>query len=426
MKLPEAGAILWMCCLQYFAGEAIAILGFRGFYSLRTIFISDLGAVECVANLCSRWHAMMNASFLLQGCLIAGGAFLTRPWFPSGWPWTLAIGLIGASGLGVFVVGLAPEDVTPGWHYLGAAENFLFCNAGAALLGIAMLWRPPAYRPAGALALLTGLVGLSGLACIAARLDVGLGPGGVERLTAYPFPIWISGVGAWLLRGRPGGPRSPAIAADPRGRRDTTIHRTGVVRFAMLATALGGPCSAAVAEEKPTSAPASAICIVPLSPPSRDARADASAPKMKQDATPEVLPGMPSPLLTLQDFPGRWIIDADRRLVPYDGFWPVHSYLDKGDQARESWSSQTVAITYGGGVSVLRPGAARFEEISGSHEVAREHGAFSGPFVLPHRKETVVTASDGAAYRVEDKTLVPWMSPQDLERHGVAGVSRVF
>jgi hypothetical membrane protein len=200
MKSGIVGAVLWMCCLQYFAGEAIAILGVRGPYSLRMNFISDLGAVDCVANSCSSRHALMNASFLLQGCLILGGALLTRSSFPKGWQWTAAIGLIGASGLGVFVVGLAPEDVAPGWHYLGAAENFLFCNAGAALLGAALL-RMPGHRLAGALALLAGLVGLAGLACIAIDADLGLGPGGIERVTAYPFPIWISCMGAWLLHG---------------------------------------------------------------------------------------------------------------------------------------------------------------------------------------------------------------------------------
>jgi hypothetical membrane protein len=204
MKSGVVGAVLWMCCLQYFAGEAIAILGVRGPYSLRMNFISDLGAVDCVASSCSSRHALMNASILLQGCLILGGALLNRTSFPKGWLWTAAIGLIGASGLGVFVVGLAPEDVAPRWHYLGAAENFLFCNAGAALLGVALL-RMPTHRLAGALALLAGLVGLAGLACIAMHADLGLGPGGIERVTAYPFPIWVSCMGAWLLRvGAPG------------------------------------------------------------------------------------------------------------------------------------------------------------------------------------------------------------------------------
>jgi len=207
MKPRVVGAILWLCCLQYFAGEAIAILGFSGPYSLRANFISDLGAVDCAAGSCSPLHALMNASFLLQGCLILGGAILTRASFPRGWPWTLAIGLIGASGLGVFVVGLAPEDVAPRWHYLAAAENFLFCNAGAAVLGSALL-RTSAHRWMGAFALLTGLVGLAGLACIGLHADFGLGPGGIERMTAYPFPIWISCMGAWLLRiGAPGAER---------------------------------------------------------------------------------------------------------------------------------------------------------------------------------------------------------------------------
>lgn len=206
MKPGLVGAVLWMCCLQYFAAEAIAIAGFRGSYSLSTNFISDLGAVDCVANICSSRHALMNASFLLQGCLISGGALLTRALFPNGWLWTAAIGLIGASGFGVFIVGLAPEDVAPGWHYLGAAENFLFCNAGAAALGAALL-RTPTHRTAGMVALLTGLVGLIGLAGIAMHADLGLGPGGIERVTAYPFPIWISGFGAWLLRAEAPGAR---------------------------------------------------------------------------------------------------------------------------------------------------------------------------------------------------------------------------
>jgi len=199
VKPRIVGAVLWMCCLQYFAGEAIAILGFRGPYSQSANFISDLGAVDCATSACSPLHALMNASLLLQGCLIAGGAILTRASFPKGWSWTAATGLIGASGLGVFVVGLAPEDIAPGWHYLAAAENFLFCNAGAALLGAALL-RKPAHRSMGAFGLLTGLVGLTGAACIGLHADFGLGPGGIERVTAYPFPIWISCTGGWLLR----------------------------------------------------------------------------------------------------------------------------------------------------------------------------------------------------------------------------------
>jgi hypothetical protein len=46
-----------------------------------------------------------------------------------------------------------------------------------------------------------GLIGLIGLAGLAGAHDFGLGLGGVERVAAYPFPLWIAGMGAWLLSG---------------------------------------------------------------------------------------------------------------------------------------------------------------------------------------------------------------------------------
>jgi hypothetical protein len=40
---------------------------------------------------------------------------------------------------------------------------------------------------------------LGGLAGLAVGHDFGLGAGGVERVAAYPFPLWIAGMGAWLI-----------------------------------------------------------------------------------------------------------------------------------------------------------------------------------------------------------------------------------
>jgi hypothetical membrane protein len=206
MKKTEFGALLWALCWQYFVAEAISIAGWPGRYSLRANFISDLGAVRChlsrdpAANLCSPLHALMNASFLLQGFLIVAGALLVRPLLPRGGLWTIALLLVGASGLGVFLVGLAPEDVAPGPHYSGAAENFLCCNSGMAIIGVAMLrWRREA-RVMGLIASAAGLTGLLGLALLAMHIDPGLGVGAIERVTAYPFTIWIGAIGMLLLR----------------------------------------------------------------------------------------------------------------------------------------------------------------------------------------------------------------------------------
>ena len=113
----------------------------------------------------------------------------------------LALGLVAASGLGVALVGLAPEDATPAWHYFGAAENLLFCNAGAALMGVALLREGTAPRALGLLSLAFGFVGLAGLGGLAVGHDFGLGVGGVERVAAYPFPLWIAGMGAWIIGG---------------------------------------------------------------------------------------------------------------------------------------------------------------------------------------------------------------------------------
>jgi hypothetical membrane protein len=193
------GGALWVGCLQFFVAEAIAAAGFACSYSFRRNYISDLCAVSCGGSAgCSPLHALMNASFVLQGVLIFAGAFVVWPLF-SPWLARLALGLIAASGLGVALVGLAAEDSAPGWHYLGAAENLLFCNAGAALLGLSLFREGSASRAVGLLSLSFGLIGLAGLGGLAAGHDFGLGVGGVERVAAYPFPLWIAGLGAWLI-----------------------------------------------------------------------------------------------------------------------------------------------------------------------------------------------------------------------------------
>ena len=57
-------------------------------------------------------------------------------------------------------------------------------------------------HPAGAglIAFTMGAAGLLGFALLAMRIDFGLGVGVIERLTAYPFPLWLAGMGALLLR----------------------------------------------------------------------------------------------------------------------------------------------------------------------------------------------------------------------------------
>lgn len=206
----KLGAILWTLCLQYFVAEAVAIHGWTGPYNFSRNYISDLGAVRCgvrvrgltdmTEKLCSPLHTVMNASFLLQGVLIVCGTALVRRLFPRGKLWTIALALLGASGVGVFIVGLAPEDLMPRLHVLGAIENFICCNAGMTAMGIAMLGWQRAARRMGLITFGAGIIGLLGIGFLATRVYLGLGVGGIERVAAYPFPLWVAGMGVLLLR----------------------------------------------------------------------------------------------------------------------------------------------------------------------------------------------------------------------------------
>jgi hypothetical protein len=55
------------------------------------------------------------------------------------------------------------------------------------------------------------------------------------------------------------------------------------------------------------------------------------------------IPGLPSLIFTPQNRGGQWTIDANRRLVPYNGLFP-HTFFDRGRWVLEPWSSRVVAV----------------------------------------------------------------------------------
>ena len=126
------GAVLWCLCLQFFVVEQIVRNGWTTPYSWTGNYISDLGANECANRppdslrfVCSPLHNAMNASFIVQGLLIAGGAALNSTAFPAGRVRTVALSLLGVAGAGVIAVGFAPVDVYVMVHYAGAGVHFV-------------------------------------------------------------------------------------------------------------------------------------------------------------------------------------------------------------------------------------------------------------------------------------------------------------
>ncbi|HEV7870706.1 MAG TPA: DUF998 domain-containing protein [Modestobacter sp.] len=183
------GGLAWVLTLQFFLAEAIAAAQYGG-YSYSANVISDLGTADSSARL------LMNASFVLQGLLIATGALLLGPAL-SGTGGRLARALLVIAGLGVLLVGLFPSDGNATVHEIAAGAHFL--GGGLGLIALAYGLRPRSEALGTALALL-GLSGVIGTIFFGSVVFLGLGEGGMERVAGYVVPIGLAVAGTALWR----------------------------------------------------------------------------------------------------------------------------------------------------------------------------------------------------------------------------------
>jgi hypothetical membrane protein len=183
------GGVVWLLTLQFFVVEAIAATRYAG-YSYSADVISDLGTAASPARL------LMNASFVLQGLLIAAGALLLAPGL-SGTGGKLARLLLVLAGLGVLLVGVFPLDSESTAHDVAAGIYLL----GGAIGVIALAYgvRPRSEALGTTLAVL-GLIGVVGTIFFAAAVFLFLGEGGMERVAAYVVPVALPLAGAALWR----------------------------------------------------------------------------------------------------------------------------------------------------------------------------------------------------------------------------------
>lgn len=135
------------------------------------------------------------------------------------------------------------------------------------------------------------------------------------------------------------------------------------------------------------------------------------------------IPGLPAPVFTPTISRGQWTIAADRHFVFYTDRFP-QSYLDAGKWVREPWSGRVVAVSYGGGLSILTPGTDHFEEVGDI--AAKVRPSYSAISVLPRRRLTIVTGPGNTPFVVDGNSLRPWLSSDELAAHGVHGVSQLL
>ena len=197
----RAGAAAWLLTLQFFVVEAVAESRFAGPYSRTDTVISALGGADSAAR------QLMNASFVVQGALILGGALLLRPVLLRGAA-SVAPVLLGAAAVGVLLVGVFPITGNSTLHGMGAVLYFV--GGGLGLIALAYAVRPRSEALGTVLALL-GLVGMVGTVLFLTGVTSFLGVGGTERVAAYVLPIGLAVAGVTLARlaGRPTGATGP-------------------------------------------------------------------------------------------------------------------------------------------------------------------------------------------------------------------------
>ena len=200
------GAIAWISSAQFFVAQFVVQSAWTTPFSLTRNYISDLGNTACGPlpadsgmYVCSPWHAAMNASFIVIGVTVVLGAALIRNAFRHARLWWWGLALVALGGFGFVLVGLFPENVNFPPHRLGATLQFVCGNLGQVVIGASLLGSRP-WQRWGGYSITSGVVGLLATTLFASGHYLGMGIGGMERLAAYPLPLWTIVMGIVLWR----------------------------------------------------------------------------------------------------------------------------------------------------------------------------------------------------------------------------------
>jgi hypothetical membrane protein len=143
---------------------------------------------------CSPLFMVMNISFVMLGITMGAGSLLVYREFDRKWPVALGFSFMTLAGFGVFLVGVFPENLMTPFHSVGGALSFLIGNIGLVVLGL-VLDLPKKFK---VYTITSGIVALIALVLFLMHNYLGLGIGGMERLTAYPQTIWLIVFGVYI------------------------------------------------------------------------------------------------------------------------------------------------------------------------------------------------------------------------------------
>jgi len=185
----KAGAAIFVGAVQFGIGMILAEIYYPN-YNVSNNYISDLGA-NCTPNPClinQPTATIFDVSIALFGLLVIVGAYFLWRAFHLKPVFVMTV----LAGIGALGVGLFPET-TGIWHSIFSLIVFLF--AGLTALVTARLQKKPMLY----FSIVLGLVTLVALVLYIGSEYLGLGPGGMERMIAYPVLLWAIGFGGHMM-----------------------------------------------------------------------------------------------------------------------------------------------------------------------------------------------------------------------------------
>jgi len=106
--------------------------------------------------------------------------------------------LLILTGIGMLGVGIFPENVNNDWHVYSAALQFITGNLALVIIGLTRII-PGVGKVYLTGSVILGVIGLAATALFPAGFHFGLGVGGMERVAAYTFPLWLIWTGFLLV-----------------------------------------------------------------------------------------------------------------------------------------------------------------------------------------------------------------------------------
>jgi hypothetical membrane protein len=220
-RYAHLGPWFWTSAIVFFVAQIAVAYNWRTKTSNATIHpyhpysflgntISDLGETAKYtyghpAMWSPDWLGMDLALGLLGLVMIIGAPltyFELLPELPGSARRKAAFGFSAQAvgGLGALVVALAPENTISLLHELGAGLAIGIGSLGVLVLSFALELSPAmtrfmrSYMP----------VAIIAIALYALHEYLGFGPGGMERIAAYPEVIWLIAFGSYRIRKRLG------------------------------------------------------------------------------------------------------------------------------------------------------------------------------------------------------------------------------